>query len=600
MLALMASSCSDMLVDEQENAGMPGTDDGKGLDELVMFSVGTTENIETRANTRYMPDGYRFICRMFYKAQTGSDFFDVDGGSDQTAWLKVSGSVGNSLYWNKAFNPVNTQIEGKGGVDTYGNDYSAPAFYWQNRKEHAFLAWTDLNNATSIQGGSARGSLKFDSDSWYKVYTGETSEVWTVTGYRIYGNEQVFPSESAMREYVEKTYTTDEAIVDFNNTQITIGNQYDWSDYYYEYMFGWSCKRTVISTGDDEVTGDKNRNLKWYRYMMFFDKVEFAPEGGNLSLYVKEYDKDNTVIVKLKKDGKYVAEAEVTNAKNDYGKYIDGEGIVITDPAQLTYKYYSTDESGNVLYDETSPRYTFYYQKDQEKKVIDAYDEYPVLAFDLTRGSKNSMDEQPDIAQAKTIQAPVGATQESNRVNLYFKHQFSQIQVNVKNAADNSVDLNPGLIEKVELLGVSEEGYVFTELDKEGNVRDAAYKDIDFSKYTEQQLKKNPFGTSFQMFPMSEAEVGSLKSFNAIAFGQLQAIRVTWNEEAVEGKAPVTHESTFRIPSTDLMNLQSGVKYIWNIEIRRGTLAIIRTEIVDWELPEDEVHNGSTDGTIQN
>lgn len=590
------TACTDDLV---VNEGSSSSDDNKVTGELVMFSVGTTENTETRATTRYMPDGYHFVCRMYYKAQTGSDYFDVEGGSDQTAWLKVSGSVGNSLYWNKAYGPVDTSINGKGGVDSYGNDYSAPAFYWQNRQEHAFLAWTDLNKAANIKGGTAKGSLKFDSDTWYKVYTGETSEVWTVTGYRIYGNDQVFPSESAMREYVEKTYTSDDAIEGFNTVQRAIESQYDWNNSQYQYMFGWSCKHTTSSTNDPEVVGDKNRVLKWYRYMMFFDKVSYTLTE-DLTSYDLKYDKDNTVIVNLMKDGVYVAEAEVTNDKNSEGQYIDNGGNVVTDPNALTYKFYQTDVYGNVLYNEDSPRYTFYYQKDQELKTVDAYDEYPVLAFDLTRGTRNSMADQPDIAQAKTIQAPVGATQESNRVNLYFKHQFSQVQVNVKNAADNSVELKAELIEKVELLGVSEEGYVFTELDKDGNVREAAYKDIDFSKYSEQQLIKNPFGTSFLMFPMSEAELGSLKSFNAIAFGQLQAIRVTWKEEAVGGGSPVVHESTFRIPSQELMNLKSGVKYVWNIEIRRGTLAIIRTEIVDWELPEDEVHNGSTDGTIQN
>ena len=91
-----------------------------------------------------------------------------------------------------------------------------------------------------------------------------------------------------------------------------------------------------------------------------------------------------------------------------------------------------------------------------------------------------------------------------------------------------------------------------------------------------------------------ETAPGYLKSFNCITFGQLQAIRITWKETETD----ILHSSTFRIPDTELVNLQSGMKYIWNIEIRRGTLAIIRTEIVDWILPTDEVHNGSTDGII--
>ena len=46
-----------------------------------------------------------------------------------------------------------------------------------------------------------------------------------------------------------------------------------------------------------------------------------------------------------------------------------------------------------------------------------------------------------------------------------------------------------------------------------------------------------------------------------------------------------------------LRNLHSGYKYIWNIELRRGTLAIVRTEIVDWIVPEGDLEY-KTDGTI--
>ena len=597
LAAAMLWSCRGIV--DIDPAEIP--DAGKGIGQMVLFSGGATSNNETKASdgrTYYMPDSYRFVCRMYYKAQTGSDSFDVEGGSDQTTWLKVNGNVGNSLYWNKWYNNVNSSIKGKGGVDDYGNDYSAPAFYWQNRKEHAFLAWTDLNHAQSITAGQSAGSLKFEKDTDYKVFVG-AGEDWIVTGYQIYGLDLSFSNTSDMRKYVETHYTTQESIKSFNALQKELGDtRSDWSTFSSQYQFGWSCKHTTQSTDGVEATDDTHRNFKWYRYLMFFEKFEFALDGG-LENYVREYDKDNTVIVKLKKDGAYVAEAEVTNAKNDDGKYVDSQGNEITDPDQLTYKFYITDENGNARYNEEKPLYSFYYQCFEEKKKVDLYDKFPALKFDLTRGERNSMSDQPDIVQALEIQAPIGATQESNRVNLYFKHQFSQLQVNIKKPADSSVDLDANDIQKVELLGVSEEGYVFTELDHLGKVKPAAYKDIDFSKYTEENLKDNPYGTSFRMFELPEAqtEYGYLKSFNAIAFGQLQAIRITWKEDGDEG---VTHASTYRIPSTELMNLQSGVKYIWNIEIRRGTLAIIRTEIVDWELPRDAEHNGIVEGIIQN
>lgn len=418
MAAAALVGCSDDIIPGDVPSGEGGADTG----EMVFFSSGTTENAVSRAaSTYYMPDGYRFVCRMYYKAQTGSEDFDVSGATDHTAWLKVGGAVGNSLYWNKEFRDVNTSIKGVGGVDEYGNDFSAHAFYWQNRKPHAFLAWTDLNQAISIEGGDESGKLSSHGTAVYK-----------------------------------------------------------------------------------------------------------------------------------------------------------------------------------------------------EKKKVDDQDveiEYRCNAFDLTRGTKTSMAEQPDIAQALTLQAPTGASQEANRVNLYFKHQFSQVQVNVKNADDNSVQLVPSQILKIELLGVTEEGYVFTDLDANGKVRPAAYKAIDFSKYNEAHLKDNRYGTAFEMFDMYDAskgesgnwgyEKGFLKSFNCITFGQLQAIRITWKEEdTTDGEGNVLegirHVATFRIPDATLVNLKSGCRYVWNIEIRRGTLAIIRTEIIDWEVPTDDPHNGQTDGTIKN
>lgn len=604
MLSL-ASCTKDILLPEEGGMTEVGADEGTG--QMVMFSSGTTENERTRAGgavTYYMPDTYRFVCRMYYKAQTGSDLFDVSGNTDFTAWLKVKGDLGNSLYWNKDYTPVDENVKGKGGVDDYGNDYGATAFYWQNRKEHAFLAWTDLNRAKTIKGGNAAGTLKFGKDLDYKVYTGDKTEQWVVTGYLIHGVGANFTSLSEMREYVEKHYTDDEAIESFNELQKEIGDapgyKDTWNDRGVQYQYGWSCKHTVYATDGLVDIDPTHRTAKWYRYVMFFDKVEFS---GTVSDYTPMYDASG-IITHLKNDqGEYVAEAEVQNEKNSDGKYVDSEGNVIdpkTNPEKLIYKYYATDATGNVRYNEENPRYTFYYQRNEEKKTVEVYNEFPALKFDLKRGNKmNSMSDQPDIAQAREIQAPVGATQESNRVNLYFKHKFSQIHVNVKNSGDNSVVLARNDIAKVELLGVTEEGYIFTDLDSLGDVRAAAYKEIDFSKYTEQQLKDNPYGTSFQMFELPEAdtETGYLKSFNAIAFGQLQAIRITWKEQ---GAGQYEHAATFRIPDTELVNLKSGYKYIWNIEVRRGTLAIIRTEIVDWELPDDELHNGNIDGTIQN
>lgn len=610
---LLLTSCSDDLTDA---AGNTTDNSGKGIGEMVQFASGTTENISRAGNakTYYMPDSNRFVARMYYKAQVAADTFDISGGSDHTAWLKVKGSVGNSLYWNKEYAAVDDAVKGKGGVDDYGNDYSAAAFYWQNRKEHAFLAWTDLNKAKTIVGGDSEGQLKFKEDEIYRIYTGSTTMKWNTKSFEVCGVDASFNSLADIQSYLQEAAAdgknTKGETDDFKAKQDEIGSSLDWSGAEYHYQHGWQYKYSVSKAGYDykgvDADAATSREYGWTQYQMFFDKLPF---NGELPADPeKVYDEKNHDIVTFVKDPithKYLAAAEVK--KDADGKFLDAEGNVTTDPANYAYYYYLTDEYGNIKYDESKPRYTFYYKEYQDKENIKEVEEYPVLAFDLTRKPVkdsegnvtygiNSMSQQPDIVQAVEIQAPTGATQESNRVNLYFKHQFSQLQVNIKNAADNSVTIDSADIKKVELLGVTEKGYVFTELDKDGKVKPATYQDIDFSNYTEEQLKDNQFGTAFEMFDLTETAPGYLKSFNAIAYGQLQAIRITWKEKDTE----YLHAATYRIPNTELMNLKSGVRYVWNIEIRRGTLAIIRTEIVDWELPTTDEYNGSADGTIQN
>ncbi len=237
--------------------------------------------------------------------------------------------------------------------------------------------------------------------------------------------------------------------------------------------------------------------------------------------------------------------------------------------------------------------------------------------YDLTKGKKTSISEQPDPIRALTIMKPAGATQEANRVRLYFKHQFSLIQVNLKGADDNSANITTEQIEKVELLGVTEEAYVPCRLNAGGTVGPATYKAVDLDSYTDEQLENNPWGTSFDTFDMAtrvDADgdglddgyaIGFLKSFNAIAYGYLRAIRITWHE-GTSDPSPIKHVSTYEVPLTTgeaegnipLQELQSGYKYIYNLELRRGTLAVIRTQIVDWEQAEELVYG--SDGTITN
>ena len=255
------------------------------------------------------------------------------------------------------------------------------------------------------------------------------------------------------------------------------------------------------------------------------------------------------------------------------------------------------DEHGDPVLDEN----------DQPKMTTETYfDGYTI----------NSISGQPDPILALTIMKPAGATQEANRVHLYFKHQFSLIQVNLKGADDNSANITTDQIDGVQLLGVSTEGYVCNRLNADGTVGAASAKDVHLDEFSDEVLEDNKWGTSFQMFDMASGDpvdvdgdgiddryaTGFLKSFNAIAFGNLWAIRITWHEGTTDNPG-IKHITTFEVPQTNeenvqLRNLQSGTKYIYDLELRRGTLAVIRTQVRDWMQKEDLVYG--SDGTIQN
>lgn len=237
---------------------------------------------------------------------------------------------------------------------------------------------------------------------------------------------------------------------------------------------------------------------------------------------------------------------------------------------------------------------------------------------------------------------PAGAGDEINRVYLTFKHQLSQIQVNLK--GHESVSLSPDQIDAVEMLGVSESADIFpfvdykavngtsedpdnlatpvgVEIVKYNNpqfgtssyIRPAVATNVDLTQYTDEQIEANPYGTSFGMFPADETSLGYLKRFEAIGFGQLSALRIHWHEltemetkdengnvlEDEDGnpiKKPIEHIVTFVIPDENFRNLQSGMRYVFNLEIRRGTLAVINAEIDDWVPYEIEYNE---EGTIK-
>lgn len=221
------------------------------------------------------------------------------------------------------------------------------------------------------------------------------------------------------------------------------------------------------------------------------------------------------------------------------------------------------------------------------------YDGKYMLAYDLTRGENDStITQQPDPILAYETARPSGGTAEANRVKLFFKHQFAQVQVNVKGSADNSAEIDTACIEKVELLGVAETGYVPYCINADGTLSAAtsAPINLDDSKYTK-TIKANPYGSCFNMFVCSTPVFGYLKSFECIAFGTLQGIRITWRE--TKDTTSEKHVTTFK--GVTNLELKSGTKYIYNMELRRSLIADVTAKILPWDMDDTDY---SADGTI--
>ena len=225
--------------------------------------------------------------------------------------------------------------------------------------------------------------------------------------------------------------------------------------------------------------------------------------------------------------------------------------------------------------------------------VTDKYKDKYMLAYDLTRGQKTSMSEQPDPILALETARPSGGTPEANRVKLFFKHQFAQIQVNLKSSLDASAVIDSSWIERVELLGVAETGYVPYCILSDGTLPAATSLpiNVDDKKY-QTTIKDNPYGSSFNMFQRSTPVGGYLKSFECIAFGTLQGIRITWRESDDENA--VKHVATYK--GVKNLTLKSGTKYIYNMELRRSLIAEVTAKIKPWEMDKASY---TADGTIK-
>lgn len=582
-MTMLMTGCEDnfqpeMLLPEEEHYS----------GEKVLLAAGTTEaSITTRADgkTYYMPADHRFVCKMYFKTnESGADYDTIRA---HTAWLKVdNGGAGNSLYWKKDY-PLKAQKE-----DPYHNDEYAPTFYWQNRKEHAFLAWTDLNHAKSVTGND----INFEENALttYEYHTGLKEWQWVEKTFTVHNLVTPFTTLGNLRNAAMNASTsslqsisTDEEQTKQKSFAASLGElprREKWYSYFpsgrKELICAIDRPNGYTQENSYESIDDKHRKSKWYK-MTVFDlskKVEYTGEVTNTRVY-------------------------------DNGTYVmDRDGVRIAYYDKDVQKYYVCDADGFV----TGPeQYVFCYQVYETKENKEIIDEYPAMAFNISRANgMNSMIDQPDILQALTIdKKPTSAVMEQNRVNLYFKHQFAQVQVNLKNSVDNSVAIEANQIEKVELLGVSKTGYMFCDMKRDGTMNvpsgfaTSTFKEVVASEFTDEQLEDNPFGTSFVMFDRTLSEDDKnvskiVKSYECITFGRLQAIRITWKETATEGG--VEHVSTYRVPEKNDQNqalrlLEQGKKYIWNMELRRGTLAVVRTEIIPWEENQEEY---STDGFI--
>ena len=151
-------------------------------------------------------------------------------------------------------------------------------------------------------------------------------------------------------------------------------------------------------------------------------------------------------------------------------------------------------------------------------------------------------------------------------------------------------DLQKVSIQKVELLGVSKEAYVFYEVDADGNYHAPYAVRVDLRDYTAEQLEQNPYGTAMPLYETTEFLTDAyLKAYHALAFGRLNAIRVTWVEmpdgESTPAEQQVKHVVTRKV-DTEGRDLKSATRYLFNLELRRGELAILVPEIQPWEIDE--------------
>lgn len=609
MLAMTA--CSDELVAPQTDNQNPLNQD-KGIGQLVLFSSGSSGNTTTRAVIPYMEQEGRFVCKMYYHAKatdTDASAFDVET-TPITSWLRVNNKEGNSVYWNREF-PDNTDDELSDYRDLteadredpnykdYGFDPNAQFFYWRNRLDHIFLAYTDFNLLKSNQykmGIDSKGNSVPVARSLF-MYPEANGEKKTKTGQI----ESWLPQDYKQLKL---------KIVEKDNPDYNEADKTQWeSEHPTEEPYPYPKKISVLQTNGTDPISYPSRGL----HFPLMSDNDYHDPYNDITVKKEDIVKTKDLVLSIVDDTHSLSDDEkaalkVDLTRTDYtnppestseGTFKYGRWWVGLEPNEADA--FNADGSVNFLKDKA-----IIYCEREKQKIEDVIATAPANVFDMRRtAGMMSMADQPDPLIAWTKMKPTGATQEANRVRLYFEHQFSQIQVNLTKG-ENTPELSAKNIVSVELLGVTEKAYVFTNINPNGTQIPPSYDAVVMSKYSEEDQKKNPYGTSFNMFDMgNNKQQTALKSFNAIAFGQLQAIRITWKEEDYEEdgvtKEGIHHVATYKITVDErgqsLVNLKSGYRYVYDFELRRGTIAFIRATIDGWQL-SDQLNYG-TSGTIK-
>ena len=134
-------------------------------------------------------------------------------------------------------------------------------------------------------------------------------------------------------------------------------------------------------------------------------------------------------------------------------------------------------------------------------------------------------------------------------------------------------------INEVSLLDVSQSVKLFTKINEEGELLPplASKKTIK----------------TFPIAKLAESAIGYTVSHQGIVFGSLRGIRIHWSEHRNEGFNVVDHIVDYEFQSVVPIVLQSGKKYIYNISLRRGTIATISPSITDWEVGSTASANGT-------